>query len=545
MPGNGRIFVSHVHEDNARAQPLLATLDAWNVDYWFDTQQLDAGNSISERVQQALVERDIFLLIATAATDRSLWTGLELQAFRGLMEQDRQAGRAGRRQIIYLVLDSAFQRPQLRPREVLVDAEGEPRLWLKQLRSALGLKPPTRALSRRVVLTAGGVAAAALAVSATAGGFALVARANKQPAPVIPSAHQPTPTPLENASRLRWFFTVDTSPNAFGVSGSTVYVGGFDGFYALDAASGAIKWHTVQLSPASSAPASILPITGDVIYVPASGGLGASTYGAINSADGTIRWNAPLGVDTVALSPPCVTSTAIYVNANNLNDGRVYALRSSDGALLWQTKIADKNLDALSAPTSVGDLIVAGSDDGALYALEAQSGAIRWRYQTIGKIQSSPAIADGLIYVGSSDTYLHAVDVASGTARWKAKTDEAVNSSPTVANGVVYVGSEDSYLYALNAATGAQIWKTQAGVADASGFVNGDLIDTQPAVGSNAIYVTAGDFNASLYAFELATGKLLWRYETVDDMSSSATVANGVVYFCGGSESHALYAVTA
>ena len=120
-----------------------------------------------------------------------------------------------------------------------------------------------------------------------------------------------------------------------------------------------------------------------------------------------------------------------------------------------------------------------------------------------------------------------------------------MNSSPTVANGVVYVGSEDTYLYAFNAATGAQIWKAQVGVAGANGFFNGELVDAQPAVGTNAVYVTAGSFNASLYAFELATGKLLWRFETVDGLASSATVANGLVYFCGSSESHALYAVTA
>ena len=401
MPGNGRIFVSHVHEDNARAQPLLAALDAWNVDYWFDTQQLDAGNSISERVQQALAECDIFLLIATAATNRSLWTGLELQAFRGLMEQDRQAGARAASDHLSRAGSRLSAAATATWRDV-VDATGDPRLWLKQLRAALGIKPPTRALSRRAVLMAGGVAVVALALTATAGGFALVAGANKRPAPVIPSVHQPTPTPLESASRLRWFFTVDTSPSAFGVSGSALYVGGLDGFYALDAATGAIKWHTVQLNPYSSVPASILPITGDVIYVP-TGSLGAATYSAVNVADGTIRWNAPLGADTADLSPPCVTPTAIYVNANNLNDGRVYALRSSDGALLWQTKIAEQNSDALSTPTSVGNLIVVGSDDGALYGLDARAarsaGATRpsarynpLRRSPVASSMSAPAI---------------------------------------------------------------------------------------------------------------------------------------------------------
>src|SRR5262252_7868854 len=102
MAGNGRVFISHVHEDNARVAPLLAALDAWGVDYWFDTQQLGAGQQISERVQHALAERDVFMLVGSPAANRSMWTPLELQAFRGLQAADRQAGRAGR-QVVFLI----------------------------------------------------------------------------------------------------------------------------------------------------------------------------------------------------------------------------------------------------------------------------------------------------------------------------------------------------------------------------------------------------------------------------------------------------------
>lgn len=540
MPGNGRVFISHVHEDNARAQPLLAALDAWGMDYWFDTQQLDPGNQISERVQRALLERDVFLLIATGATNRSLWTGLETQAYRGLMERDRQARRGGRREVIYLMLDRDFQRPQLQPGERLVDATGNPRVWLKELRSALGVKPPVRALSRRTVIAAGGVAVVALAVSATAGGFALVARENKRPSPVIPTTHQPTSTPLEGADRLRWFFATESGAGALGIAGSAVYLGGeLDGLFALDAGSGSVKWHNVRLN-AVIGPALLLPVVGDVIYLPTSAAGGATTLAAVNTADGTVRWNVPLGADTFDVSAPRVTSSAVYVTAN---DGYTYAIKVADGALLWKTKIADKNSDHPPAPAVLGNLIVVGSDDGNLYALDALSGTIRWRYQTIGKIQSSPAAANGIVYVGSSDKSIHAVDVTLGTPRWKVKTDGEVNSSPTVANGVVYVGSQDTYLYALHATTGTQVWRTQAGVPAVSGFVNGDFIDTQPALSADTVYVTAGAF---LYAFDLSTGKLRWHYATIDlSPGSSPVVANGVVYFCGGSDSHALFAVTA
>ena len=139
MAGNGRVFISHVHEDNARVAPLLAALDAWGVDYWFDTQQLGAGQHISERVQQALAQRDIFVLICTPATNASLWTSLELQAFRGLLERDRQSGRGEQRRVVYLILDPAYERQPVGQHDIVVDASQAPPCRLVQ-RSAPGAR---------------------------------------------------------------------------------------------------------------------------------------------------------------------------------------------------------------------------------------------------------------------------------------------------------------------------------------------------------------------------------------------------------------------
>lgn len=42
MVGNGKVFVSHTHDNNDRCLPLLAALDAWGIDNWFDTQRMIA-----------------------------------------------------------------------------------------------------------------------------------------------------------------------------------------------------------------------------------------------------------------------------------------------------------------------------------------------------------------------------------------------------------------------------------------------------------------------------------------------------------------------
>lgn len=51
--GNGKVFISHAHADNARCQPLLRALDGWHVDYWFDVQTMAAGDDLTDSIQQA------------------------------------------------------------------------------------------------------------------------------------------------------------------------------------------------------------------------------------------------------------------------------------------------------------------------------------------------------------------------------------------------------------------------------------------------------------------------------------------------------------
>src|SRR5437868_15475203 len=109
MPGNGRVFVSHAHKDNELCAQLLVALDAWGIDYWFDTERIQPGNELSEHIQQALLEHDIFLRVCTSESQRSFWVRLETETFRALQAKDESAGHKGKRTLINLVLDESFR----------------------------------------------------------------------------------------------------------------------------------------------------------------------------------------------------------------------------------------------------------------------------------------------------------------------------------------------------------------------------------------------------------------------------------------------------
>lgn len=174
MRGNGRVFISHAHDDNARCALLLAALDAWNVDYWFDTQQLGPGDDLSQGIQHAIAERDIFIRICTPAAKHSYWVKLETGAFRGLQARAHRMG-DDTRVLINLILDAGYEPEPFDYAHVFVDATNKPqRAWLDELRRALGIGP---AGAPQPAHTETSVGPATLLVDRAAGEFASIAAA--------------------------------------------------------------------------------------------------------------------------------------------------------------------------------------------------------------------------------------------------------------------------------------------------------------------------------------------------------------------------------
>jgi outer membrane protein assembly factor BamB len=245
-----------------------------------------------------------------------------------------------------------------------------------------------------------------------------------------------------------------------------------------------------------------------------------------------LHWNYRIGAQS--LSSPAVANGVVYVGSD---DGYLYALNASTGALLW--KYTTDNV-LRSSPAVANGVVYVGDLDGFLYALNASTGALLWKYNTGEVIQlSSPAVADGVVYIGAfnPDSNLYALNASTGALLWvyRMRADE-IESSPAVANGVVYVGSSsyDCYgrcnLYALNASTGALLWS----------YTTAGPIWSSPAVANGVVYV--GDLGGFLYALNASTGALLWVYTTATGaIFSSPAVANSVVYV--GSDS--LYALNA
>lgn len=179
---------------------------------------------------------------------------------------------------------------------------------------------------------------------------------------------------------------------------------------------------------------------------------------ALNTSDGTIKWNVALGSDYGYA--PAVGINAIYIGTR---DGSVYALSTTDGSTLWQyQKPAEGGDDIMFQATlsPAGGTIYVGAEDGYMYAINTADGTLKWRFLTTASedISGKPIVSDGavsaasdLVFFGSYDNYMYAVWTHDGSLAWKYLTGGQVWSSPALesTNHHIYFGSHDGKVYSL------------------------------------------------------------------------------------------------
>jgi len=182
-------------------------------------------------------------------------------------------------------------------------------------------------------------------------------------------------------------------------------------------------------------------------------------------------------------------------------------------------------------------------------------GALLWKYQTGGKIFSSPLLYRDLLLFGSEDGHLYALHASTGTLAWKFKTDGPAYGSPAVCDDKVFFTSYDGNFYAVNAATGRLQWKFSTrgekragakglwGMKPTTEYMDDpfDFFLSTPATDSSAGLVYFGSGDGNLYALSMTDGRLQWHFSTDGVIHTSPVLSNNTLYF--GSWDRYLYAL--
>ena len=218
-----------------------------------------------------------------------------------------------------------------------------------------------------------------------------------------------------------------------------------------------------------------------------------------------------------------IVNGVAYAGAAN---GAVYALRASDGNVLWRHKI---NPGASAAPLVNGGIIyiTAGISDvgpGSLYALRASDGVELWRY-TSSDTLSTLLLANGIAYVTSYDVVsqngsLIALRASDGAQLWHDTARGFSYNSPVVDNQVVYVSASadngTGTVYALRVSDGAVLWHYTT-----------TTFTSVPLVGHGIAYLVS---DQGLSALQASNGQLLWRSPVEGNTGPAPQVINGVLY---------------
>ena len=240
-------------------------------------------------------------------------------------------------------------------------------------------------------------------------------------------------------------------------------------FYAVDAATGQLKWkfetagerrfagtHLHGGEPAAetmpdpfdfylSSPA---VSNGDVFF-----GSGDTNIYALDEASGSLKWKFKTG-DVVHASP-AISAGVLYVGSW---DSYFYALDAAKGKVKWRFKTGEdpkihNQVGIQSSAALASGVVYFGCRDSNFYAVDAASGKQLWAFNNKGSwVIGSPAVRDGQVYFATSDSGLiHVVDAKSGAPVFSLDNKRwPIFSSPALASGFFYIGSHDGRLLAVD-----------------------------------------------------------------------------------------------
>jgi eukaryotic-like serine/threonine-protein kinase len=281
----------------------------------------------------------------------------------------------------------------------------------------------------------------------------------------------------------------------------------------------------------------------------------------------TTRWTARLGTPSYT-SPAVATSggrALVYAGAGN----HFYAYPAGGGAAVWSYTLPAGVVE--NSPAVADGAVYFGSTAGTIYALNASTGARMCSFSTGQAILASPVVVDNgsgpVVYDGTVPSGVSGAEYAINgpgnthgacTKDWEfnswAVTPGGTWSSPAYGMGanrvpLLVFGSKDrdDSVYALNANTGALVWRYQTSSLEFSDVGAPPTVSPRGRNGftDGVVYVTGKD--KVVYALNLATGKLIWKFRldtgTNGDLAGAALVGDRI-YVGTDTGAYALNATT-
>ncbi len=196
--------------------------------------------------------------------------------------------------------------------------------------------------------------------------------------------------------------------------------------------------------------------------------------------------------DDARLTAPVLKNAEVVFGSA---DHKVYALRASDGQVIWT---ANTGYAFVAAPVIVENTVIIGNRGGTLHAYRLGNGKPLWSFSANGPINTTVVAQRGMAYfaAGRGDRGIYALALKTGKQRWNYQMADYTRFAPVLAGNIVLVASRDGDLVALDAGTGRRLWDRALGGTPFS----------RPRVDGQIVVLKVRDHAVS--AFNLKTGTL-------------------------------------
>lgn len=203
--------------------------------------------------------------------------------------------------------------------------------------------------------------------------------------------------------------------------------------FALELATGAVRWKK-----------SLSGFPGPGGAVAHSGTVFTSTPPlAFDLATGATRWEAKAA--GLALGGPALSETGdrLFVGLADANTGagRIAAMDSTNGKVLWQAPLGDSSLNPLERVWQEGDVLLVPLWNGGITALDAVTGAERWRHQPGTSRLGAITVANGRVWLMQQNLEVVGLDARNGDVVARFALDIDLSSLSSFAPRVLVMGN--------------------------------------------------------------------------------------------------------
>lgn len=211
---------------------------------------------------------------------------------------------------------------------------------------------------------------------------------------------------------------------------------------------------------------------------------------------------------------------------------------SSPLIVRWQ--FDSKNTTSLSPTSNKGHLYLPLTS-GEIVSLDVSNGQLLWRTEIGGDFSASPIADERGVYLASrngdpdnsrqilrSTGAIRALSQSTGITLWMRTLHFPIQGGLVSSATKLFGGSRDGRVYAFNKATGEIIWVLQ----------HTSAFSSTPALHNGRLYI--GSEDGTLLAIDETTGAILWRYRTRGALRGTVAVADNTIFF--GSSDGYVYA---